>query len=811
MLLWTFLFLIFQTFQRMVNPPAQPAGQVAANVDGDNGNTDLEADDDAENLDPDGKTSQDNSNAEIGENSAGQDAAGAVPATLRPKSAQWTTLGSMAPGNPYWLLVTLNSRGAGIERIEVTQRDDAGKLMFRRVDTRSGYLGYLALGSPLAREATDDDQAPEFSGDPIVNVVGPGTPADVAGIKVGDEILRVHGSVITDNRALEVALAETRPKDVVEVELRRGGQVQTLSVKLTEHPLDLVRLASTGGVDQVPGNLDRLSCLLTLAEVNGRGINPSSDRIRGVTDPVNLIWKPTDVVQPESTGAVRDSAAYECPLSSPEVGRAGGALTLHRSYRLQPDSFVLDLEVGIENQSQETQDLAYRLEGPNGLTLEGWWYSTKISPNFFGGAAARDLIYRPTGDDRLLYSGFDLLKRAKKTPEDPRETMFATGNAAAPPNFDFVGIDTQYFLVSYIPPEDQAGLNGYQRLASSLVTNPGQLPQYKERAVNTSFVMDSETFSLAAGERVDRSIRMFAGPKKPEILQAYGLGDAIYYGWFSGFSRLLAWVLHGMSFLGYSLAIILLTLLVRAMMFPFSRKAAINAQKMQELAPEMKKIAEQYKDDMEGRLKAQQALQKRVGFNPLAGCLPMFFQFPIFIGLYRALSVDIELRQQPFMNGLDWASNLAAPDMFAYWGNWMPDYFAGRGSGWLGPYFNLLPILVVALFLTQQKLFMPPATDDQTRLTQKMMNIMTLMMGLFFFRVPAGLCIYFITSSLWGICERVLVKKTVPKTTHFDPAVVDGTATATKKKTITERVMEKVQEPEPKFERPNKRKRPKKR
>ena len=73
--------------------------------------------------------------------------------------------------------------------------------------------------------------------------------------------------------------------------------------------------------------------------------------------------------------------------------------------------------------------------------------------------------------------------------------------------------------------------------------------------------------------------------------------------------------------------------------------ATVSAQRMQELAPELKKIADQYKDDMEGRLKAQRDLQKRVGFNPMAGCLPMFLQLPIFIGLYRALSVDIELRQ----------------------------------------------------------------------------------------------------------------------------------------------------------------------
>ena len=107
-----------------------------------------------------------------------------------------------------------------------------------------------------------------------------------------------------------------------------------------------------------------------------------------------------------------------------------------------------------------------------------------------------------------------------------------------------------------------------------------------------------------------------------------------------------------------------------------------------------------------------------------------------FHGLYRALSVDIELRQSAVSGSTDWASNLAAPDMFLFWGDWLWDYLSGRGTGWLGPYFNLLPVLVVILFLTQQKLFMPPATDEQTAMFQKMMNIMTFMMGLFFSVYP---------------------------------------------------------------------------
>jgi YidC/Oxa1 family membrane protein insertase len=119
-------------------------------------------------------------------------------------------------------------------------------------------------------------------------------------------------------------------------------------------------------------------------------------------------------------------------------------------------------------------------------------------------------------------------------------------------------------------------------------------------------------------------------------------------------------------------------------------------------------------------------------------------------------------------------------------------------------------VIVVVLFLAQQKMFMPPATDEQTAMTQKMMNVMTLMMGLFFFRVPAGLCIYFITSSLWGICERVLVKKTLPTGKHFDAAVLEGSAVPKeeKSKSLAERIRSQVAKPEVPVERPSKRRRP---
>jgi YidC/Oxa1 family membrane protein insertase len=186
---------------------------------------------------------------------------------------------------------------------------------------------------------------------------------------------------------------------------------------------------------------------------------------------------------------------------------------------------------------------------------------------------------------------------------------------------------------------------------------------------------------------------------------------------------------------------------------------------MQELAPEIQRVKDKFPDDPMKQHTAVQELYKKHNFNPFGGCLLLVFQLPVFVGLYRCLSVDIELRDASLIPGLSWASNLAGPDMLWYWKNlsFMPAVIADEAHGWLGPYFNLLPLFTVALFILQQKMFTPPATDDQTRMQQQMMTYMTVFMGVMFYKVPAGLCIYFITSSLWGIAERKLLPKSKPK------------------------------------------------
>jgi YidC/Oxa1 family membrane protein insertase len=228
----------------------------------------------------------------------------------------------------------------------------------------------------------------------------------------------------------------------------------------------------------------------------------------------------------------------------------------------------------------------------------------------------------------------------------------------------------------------------------------------------------------------------------------------------------------------WGLNIIMLTVFVKLILFLPSRKQQATMAKMAAvnlaLKPEFEKLAEKYKDDPSTLQREKTALLMRNGVNPLAtmgGCLLIFAQMPIFMGLYFALQESVFFRLTPFL----WFNNLAAPDMTVWWTESIPfvstpSSMGGGMSVYLGPYFNVLPLIAVTLIFLQQWLSMPPAVDEQTQMQQKMMKFMVFMMAIFFYKSPSGLCLYFICSSAWGLMERKLIKKPVFKATTVSTA-----------------------------------------
>jgi YidC/Oxa1 family membrane protein insertase len=398
------------------------------------------------------------------------------------------------------------------------------------------------------------------------------------------------------------------------------------------------------------------------------------------------------------------------------------------------------------------------------------------------------VIWRVQGNRHSLRSASEIFKQARKNDALDAMTVLTDNPALEERTLDYLGVDTQYFSAVLIAGTVNAPRPFVCQQAYAMPVGP--LPELKGtevKTLNTTYRLVSTEETVEPGKTATHDYHIFLGPKAPALLQHYQLADIMEYGWFGWVAKPLSKVLHLFYLIvhNYGMAIILLTVLVRGAMFPIGRKAARNAQMMQELAPEIKKLKEKYKNDLEKQGQAQRELWKKHNFNPLGGCWLMFLQLPIFIGLYRCLSVDIELRQAAMFPGIQWSSNLAGPDMAWYWKGILPDFLASE-TGWLGPYLNIFPIITIVLFIVQQKMFTPPATDEQTRMQQNMMKYMMIFMGVMFFKVPAGLCVYFIASSLWGIGER----KLLPPTTTKTPATVPKDTP--KKPSLVERLMNRA-------------------
>ncbi|MFZ1934377.1 MAG: membrane protein insertase YidC [Thermoguttaceae bacterium] len=450
------------------------------------------------------------------------------------------------------------------------------------------------------------------------------------------------------------------------------------------------------------------------------------------------------------------------------------------SYR----GYHLEFEIAIHNVAKdpgESHKVAYRLDGPNGLPTEGAWYASRVTR--CGGMGLREFI----------------ISMDEQTPEMVDAVTIAGGkglpggsNVSPERMLTFIGVDAQYFSAVLMPQRKNPEEVWFEELMPIYV---GKVDAKQPKMTNTSCRLVSVLKELKPGEMLTHRFTFFAGPKKESIVEPYGLGELIYFGWpiYKFVAVPLTHILHFFYAVvgNYGLAIILLTVLVRGCMFPLSLKQAAGAQKMQMLQPELKKLQEKHKGNTEARAKAQQELFRKHNYHPLSGCLPIFIQMPVFIGLYRSLMVAIELRDAPlFTNSIRWCSNLAGPDMLVDWHAWgWPPWFNEGGSMFaLGPYFNLLPLLTIVLFIVQQKMFMPPAADEQAAMTQKMMKYMMIFMGVMFYKVASGLCIYFIASSLWGLAERRFLPKTTPPTgsggaeTRAEAKARERAAAATKKK-----------------------------
>ncbi len=228
--------------------------------------------------------------------------------------------------------------------------------------------------------------------------------------------------------------------------------------------------------------------------------------------------------------------------------------------------------------------------------------------------------------------------------------------------------------------------------------------------------------------------KLDVGPENTAALSALAknLNLTVNYGWPAIISKFLFYLMHKIhSVVGnWGWSIILITLLIKIALYYPSAKSYRSMARMRDLSPKLKLLQERHKDDKQALSQATMALYKKEKVNPLGGCLPILVQLPIFIALYHLLGASVELRQSPF---IFWIKDLSVSD--PHW---------------------VLPILMGASMLLQQKLSPKPADPMQA----KMMMLLPVVMTIFFLHFPAGLVLYWLTNNLISVAQQTYIMKT---------------------------------------------------
>ena len=237
---------------------------------------------------------------------------------------------------------------------------------------------------------------------------------------------------------------------------------------------------------------------------------------------------------------------------------------------------------------------------------------------------------------------------------------------------------------------------------------------------------------------------VFSGPRMANLLNAAsdkipGLEKTMDYGWFWFFAQPMLWLINWLYALvgNYGVAIILMTLILRVLMWPLTRKSYVSTMQMQKMQPELQRVQKLYAND-KARLQVEMMrIYQTHKTSPMSGCLPMLIQIPIFFALYKALLISVPMRSAQFL----WISDLAVMD----------------------PYF-ILPILMGATMWFQQYLQTPKVSgnaNDPMASTQRVMKWMPILFTIMFAWMPAGLVLYWTMSNVFGIFQMYVIKKTI--------------------------------------------------
>ena len=307
----------------------------------------------------------------------------------------------------------------------------------------------------------------------------------------------------------------------------------------------------------------------------------------------------------------------------------------------------------------------------------------------------------------------------------------------------WIGFTDKYWLSALVPGKDADFAGQFRKGAGT---------QYQADVALGSTM-------LAPGKAVTQTQRLFVGAKEVKTLQAYErdgvklFDRAIDWGWFYWFEQpifaLLHWLFETLG--NFGVAIICLTFVVRALMFPVAQRQFASMAAMRAVQPKMKLLQEKYKDDKPKLQQEMMALYKTEKVNPLAGCLPIFIQIPIFFALYKVLMLTIEMRHQPFVL---WIKDLSAPD---------PLHILNLFGllPFTPPSFLAIGVLAVLLGISMWLQFkLNPAQMDPMQ--QQIFSIMPWMMMFIMAPFAAGLLVYWITNNCLSMAQQWWLYKRHP-------------------------------------------------
>jgi YidC/Oxa1 family membrane protein insertase len=326
-----------------------------------------------------------------------------------------------------------------------------------------------------------------------------------------------------------------------------------------------------------------------------------------------------------------------------------------------------------------------------------------------------------------------------------QEVKYTSLKPGTPDKYDstggWLGFTDKYWLTALIPPQKEAVKAQFTH------TDEAGVDRYQ-----TDYL--GAPVSVGPGGTGETETRFFGGAKEVNLLDAYAdagipkFDRAIDFGWFYFLTKPIFLALQFLANLigNFGIAILVFTLCVKVLFFPLANKSYRAMSKMKLLQPQMQKLREQYPDDKQKQQTEIMALYKRVGANPLAGCLPLVIQIPVFFSLYKVLFVTIEMRHAPFYG---WIHDLSAPDPTSFANLFGLIPFAPPHALMIGAW----PLIMGLTMFLQQKLNPQPVDPVQAKMFMVLPVVFTYMLSAF----PAGLVIYWAWNNTLSVAQQWVI------------------------------------------------------